>query len=67
MQKTNSYGRMSLLAMQHRRRCATLPPMRRGEAESLIAQFLATRDITVCPARYAVPVEQRPLLTRAAY
>jgi hypothetical protein len=34
--------------------------MQAGEAERLIAAFLATNQITACPARYALPVEQRP-------
>jgi hypothetical protein len=33
--------------------------MQPGEAERLVAGFLATRDITTCPVRYAAPVEQR--------
>jgi hypothetical protein len=38
--------------------------LRDGEAENLIAAFLAARNITICPTRYAAPVEQRPLNDR---
>ena len=34
-------------------------PLQNGEVERLVADFLATRDITACPARYAALVEQR--------
>jgi hypothetical protein len=34
--------------------------MQAGEAERLIAAFLETNQITACPVRYALPVEQRP-------
>jgi hypothetical protein len=66
-QKTNTFGRLSIQALQHRRRCETLPPLRTGEAEELVAQFLEARGITECPARYALPVEQRPLYARLGY
>jgi len=48
----------------HRRRCGNLPPLQAGEAEKLVAGFLATRAVTPCPARYAVAIEQRPLPSR---
>jgi len=51
----------------HRRRCRNLPPIQAGEAERLVAGFLATRGVTPCPTRYAVAIEQRPLLTRRTY
>jgi len=35
--------------------------MRAGEAVRLVAEFLASRGVTYCPTRYAVPVEQRQL------
>jgi hypothetical protein len=57
-------GGLSLEALQHRRRCERLPALRDGEAEHLVATFLAARSITVCPTRYAAPVEQRPLFDR---
>lgn len=66
-QKTSTYGRLSIQALQHRRRCETLPPLRSGEAERLVAQFVAERGITTCPPRYALPVEQRPLYARLGY
>jgi hypothetical protein len=51
----------------HRRRCKNLPPIQAGEAERLVAAFLATRDVTACPTRYAAPIEQRSQLTRTGY
>jgi hypothetical protein len=53
------FGALATKAHEHRLRCRTLPPMMAGEAERLVADFLATRDITACPPRYAAPVEQR--------
>jgi hypothetical protein len=42
---------------EHRQRCNTLPPLRRGEAERLVAEFLRTRGgVTICPPAYAAPV-----------
>ena len=54
-------------ALAHRQRCRSLPPLRPGEAENLLADFLATRGVTVCPTRYVAPIERRPLLVRAGY
>jgi hypothetical protein len=48
----------------HRRRCSNLPPLQTGEAEKLVAGFLAARGVTPCPTRYAAAIEQRPMLTR---
>ena len=48
-------------AHAHRLRCRHLPPMRDGEAERLKAAFLATRHITDCPTRFAVPTQQASL------
>jgi len=42
----------------HRRRCKTLPPLRPGEHERLVREFLAVKSITLCPTRYAAPVER---------
>ncbi|MGC1410238.1 MAG: hypothetical protein WA864_15020 [Acetobacteraceae bacterium] len=53
------FGRPSEQAREHWQRCKKLPPLQNGEAESLTTEFLATRSITVCPARYAVPLHQR--------
>ncbi len=47
--------------------CRSLPPINAGEAERLVAAFLAARTVTVCPTRYAAPIEQRPQLTRRGY
>jgi hypothetical protein len=63
-QKTSTYGRLSIQALQHRRRCESLPPLQKGEAELLVAQFVAAKGITECPTRYVLPVEQRPLYAR---
>ena len=65
-QKSSFYGGMSLQALQHRRRCERLPPLRDGEVENLVASFLAARSVTQCPTRYAAPIEQRPLYERVA-
>jgi hypothetical protein len=62
--KSNFFSGMSLRALQHRRRCQRLPALREGEVEDLVATFLAAKSITVCPTRYALPVEQRPLYSR---
>jgi hypothetical protein len=44
-------------AAEHCQRCRSLPPLRRGEAERLVAEFLASRgSVTVCPPAYLVPV-----------
>ncbi|MGA3401126.1 MAG: hypothetical protein ABSC95_18070 [Acetobacteraceae bacterium] len=49
------------------RRCKDLSPVQRGESERLMAEFMATRSITVCPVRYAVPVEQRAQVVRGRH
>ena len=66
-QNLTFFGGLSLEALQHRRRCEKLPALQVGEAEDLVAAFLAARSVTVCPARYAAPVEQRPLFNRGTY
>ena len=66
-QKSTFFGGLSLEALQHRRRCERLPALQDGEAENLVATFLAARSVTVCPTRYAAPVEQRPLYNRGTY
>lgn len=44
-------------AAEHRQRCRSLPPLRHGEAERLVAEFLASRgSVTVCPPAYLVPI-----------
>ena len=53
--------------MAHRRRCKSLPPVQPGEAERLMADFLATRGVTACPTRYAAPIEQRSQLSRSSH
>ena len=52
-------GALTPDAQAHRQRRKTLPPMQPGEAERLMAEFLASRTVTACPVRYAVAVEQR--------
>jgi len=42
----------------HRRRCKSLPPLTPGEHERLVREFLAVKSITLCPTRYAAPVER---------
>jgi hypothetical protein len=65
MQSKSSFpGMLASKAHAHRLRCKNLPPMQPGEAERLLAGFLATRNVTACPTRYAAPIEQRPHLTR---
>jgi hypothetical protein len=49
----------------HRRRCRALPPLQPGEHERLVAAFLAVRNITQCPVRYAVPLQHGPQLTQS--
>jgi hypothetical protein len=45
-------------AAQHARRCQALPPLRPGEAERLIAEFVAKRGATQCPPAYLLPLPQ---------
>ena len=47
-------------AFAHKQRCKALPSLQPGEREHLVTAFLAVRSMTVCPARYAAPVEQCP-------
>jgi hypothetical protein len=56
--KASSFGALATTAYANRSRSKSLP-MQNGEVERLVADFLATRDIAACPARYAAPVEQR--------
>jgi hypothetical protein len=65
--KSSFFGALAAKANAHRLRCKSLPPMHPGEAERLLAGFLATRSVTACPARYAAPVEQRTHLSRSGY
>lgn len=58
--KSSGVSGMISKAHAHRLRCKQLPPIQAGEAERLVAAFLATNAITPCPERYAAPVEQRP-------
>lgn len=43
-------------AFAHRQRCRGLPPLRRDEAEQLVAKFLVDRQATQCPTVYLVQV-----------
>jgi hypothetical protein len=61
----SSYRGLTPAAQAHRRRCRSLPPVQAGEAERLMAEFLATRGVTACPTRYAAPIEQRTLFSRS--
>lgn len=60
-----SYGVLTPAALAHRRRCMSLPAVQAGEAERLMADFLATRGVTACPTRYAAPIEQQSQLARS--
>ena len=64
--KTKFFGALAC-AHAHRLRCKSLPPIQDGEAERLVAGYLAVSDITICPARYAAPVEQRLQPVRRGY
>jgi hypothetical protein len=50
----------------HRQRCKELPPLQVGEAERLTEAFLANNSITVCPTRYAAPIESFSRYSRQA-
>lgn len=56
--KQTGFCRGSQQATAHKLRCKTLPPLKPGEHERLLATFLAVKSITSCPARYAAPTEQ---------
>ena len=62
-----SLAMLTPAAVAHWRRCTSLPPIRPGEADRLTADFLAARGATVCPTRYAAPIEQRPQLPRGGH
>jgi hypothetical protein len=62
--KPNGFNRISQQGIDHRRRCEKLPPLKPGEHERLVAAFLAVKSVTLCPTRYAAPIEQRPQLAR---
>ncbi len=49
------------------RRCKDLSPVQCGESDRLMAEFMAIRSITVCPVRYAAPVEQRAQVVRGRH
>lgn len=38
-------------AIEHARRCSSLPPLRKGEAEQLVQNFLAEHSVTLCPSQ----------------
>jgi hypothetical protein len=65
--KSSFFGAPTAKAHAHRLRCKNLPAMQPGEAERLLAGFLATRSVTTCPTRYAAPIEQQSLLSRSGY
>jgi hypothetical protein len=62
--KSRSLEMMTPAATAHWQRCKGLPPMQPGEADRLIADFLAAKSITACPTRYAAPIEQWPQFSR---
>jgi hypothetical protein len=67
MQGTSRYSETQARIHAHRLRCKSLPPMQAGESARLVADFLATREITSCPTRYAAPVEQWLQPARSGY
>jgi hypothetical protein len=60
-------GALTADALAHRKRCKSLSPIQYGEAERLIANFLATRGVTACPTRYLAPIEPRSQLARTGH
>lgn len=45
-------------AREHARRCLGLPPLKPGEAERLVAEYVTKRGgFTQCPTAYLVPVQ----------
>jgi hypothetical protein len=56
--ETSFVGTFTDAAHAHRVRCRSLPPIQAGEAEQLMAAFLATRRVTDCPTRYATAMQQ---------
>jgi hypothetical protein len=60
-------GALTAEALAHRRRCRGLPKVQPGEAERLIADFVATKGVTACPTRYAAPIEQQSQLARRTH
>jgi hypothetical protein len=56
---TSQFNKTPPCIRQRWQRCKQLPPLRVGEAEELVAAFLASRSVTTCPVRYATAVEQR--------
>lgn len=67
MQGTSRCSETLARIRAHRLRCQSLPPMQAEETARLVADFLATREITSCPTRYAAPVEQRLQPVRSGY
>jgi hypothetical protein len=55
---------MGPAAIAHLLRCKSLSPVQPGEADRLVADFLAAKSITACPTRCAAPIEQRPQISR---
>ncbi len=45
-------------AQAHRQRCKALPPLGKGEAERLVAEFSAVSGVTLCPPAFAVAVKR---------
>jgi hypothetical protein len=62
--KPTVFGGASEQVTAHKLRCKTLRPLKPGEHERLVAEFLAVRNVTLCPARYAAPIEQRTELRK---
>jgi hypothetical protein len=58
---------VSPMRTAHGKRCRQLPPVRPGEAERLVSEFLSHHRVTVCPTRYAVAIEQPSQLTKRGF
>jgi hypothetical protein len=67
MQDKSFFRALASKIHAHRLRCKSLPPMQVGEAERLAAAFLATRNITTCPTRYAAPIMQQVRPAQSGY
>jgi len=65
--QSNASTHTTPACVAHGHRCRKLPPVQKGEAERLVAEFLARHHVTSCPTRYAVAIEQRPQSSRGGY
>jgi len=54
----SAWARDTRRRLAHMERCRALPRIQPGEAEDLVAAFIAARGITQCPPAYVVAVQQ---------